>query len=277
MWPLLQNGYVWAKTAVVAVVMKNVCCMFKKECWLSKSAIYKFPMGSRTTDNEMCQHKFMGPKRVLEIFRARVCPKKKKKKGFGGAGMWKINRKRGWEIKGQGAVGHKFPCLATCTYYCRTLQGMPCRCVLWLCNSSSISGDKIQGEAPHSLKRALRYIREEQLNFPNTNHLKEQSRCGQWRWGGEWRQQEKGQLMGPSYHLGLAGTFPAQRVRNAVLRIWVRQGMHSRLHRRSLTNTLPQKGSCQTTTMQWDEWMEVDSFPALPHNKICYPMAFITQ
>jgi len=23
--------------------------------------------------------------------------------------------------------------------------------------------------------------------------------------------------------------------------------------------------------------MEVDSFPALPHNKICYPMSFITQ
>jgi len=52
--------------------MKNVCCMFKKECWLSKSAIYKFPMGSRTTDNEMCQLKFMGPKRVLEIFGAKL-------------------------------------------------------------------------------------------------------------------------------------------------------------------------------------------------------------
>jgi len=52
--------------------MKNVCCMFNKECWLSKSAIYKFPMGSRTTDNEMCQLKFMGPKRVLEIFGAKL-------------------------------------------------------------------------------------------------------------------------------------------------------------------------------------------------------------
>lgn len=67
--------------------MKNVCCMFKKECWLSKSAINKFPMGSRTTDNEMCQDKFMGPKRVLEIFGARLCPNEMERKGFGGAGM----------------------------------------------------------------------------------------------------------------------------------------------------------------------------------------------
>lgn len=58
---------------------------------------------------------------------------------------------------------------------------------------------------------------------------------------------------GPSYNIGLAGTFPAQCVRNAALRMWVRQGMHSRLHQRSLTNTLPKKGSCQTTTMLWDE------------------------
>lgn len=38
----------------------------------------------------------------------------------------KINRKRGLEIRGQGAVGHKFPCLATCTYYCRVCSDAVC-------------------------------------------------------------------------------------------------------------------------------------------------------
>lgn len=101
------------------------------------------------------------------------------------------NKQRSWEIRGQGAVGHEQPCLATCTYYCRTLQGMLCRCVLWLCNFSSISGDKTQG-APHSLNRGLRYVREEQLNFPSTQmtkqHLPRQNRCGQRRWMTEIRE-----------------------------------------------------------------------------------------
>lgn len=212
----------------------------------------------------MCQDKFMGPKRVLEIFGARLCPNEMERKGFGGAGMWKINRKRGLEIRGQGPVGHTFPCLATCTYYCRTLQGMPWRCVLWLCNSSSISGDKIQREASHSLESTeVHKGGTAELSNMTEQHLKGPNRCGQ--------------QMGSSYHLRPAGTVPAQCVRNAALCMWFRQGMHSCLHRRSLNNNFPQKGSSQATTMQWDEWMEVDSFPALPHNKICYPMAFITQ
>jgi len=59
--------------------------------------------------------------------------------------------------------------------------------------------------------------------------------------------------MGPSYHLWPAGTVPAQCVRNAALCMWVRQGLHSCLHRRSLNSNLAQKGSSQATTMQWDE------------------------
>lgn len=65
-------------------------------------------------------------------------------------------QKEGGEIRAQGAVGHRLQCFATCTYYCGTLQGMPCCCVLRLCNSSSFSANRIQGRAPHTLNRAAR-------------------------------------------------------------------------------------------------------------------------
>ncbi len=120
-----------AKTSVLAAVAKDSCYMFKEACWLIKSAIYEFPTGSKPTDRQWNVS--------TQVHKA----KKGWKKGTGN-----IHRNRGWEIRGQGAVGYKHPCLATCTYYCRACYAAVC-----VGYATLVQSQKTRQGAPHSLNR----------------------------------------------------------------------------------------------------------------------------